>query len=148
MARLNVDKWQQGRPEWNYDPSLQFWWRLAQCALQDAMKVDKDGRPSDLALVARDWFARSEPAPKSIGKRQFASFPEVCHWLGLNLEAERVSVLEMIDKAGDFDTPECDERLEKLIQTNADDEIVMFEVPEMFRIVPVRDQGSLFAMAG
>lgn len=142
---IEVSRWQAARRQWNYNAAQWFWWRIGQCAYQDALKVDADGKPKDEALLARDWFARSEPAPLRNGKREFASFAEVCHWLGLNADAERIAILEVIDHAADFDTEECDERLERLSKSNPDDDEPLYEIPEMFRVVAVRDQGSLFA---
>jgi hypothetical protein len=109
------------------------------------MKVDADGKPTDEALLARDWFARSQQTPPIDGRREFASFDEVCHWLGLNADVERISILEAIDARADFDNDECDARLDELSASNPDDDEVLFDVPEMFRVVAVRDQGSLFA---
>lgn len=133
------------RPRWNYSPVQWFWWRLGQCAYQDALKVRADGTPTDDALLARDWFARSEAIDVRDGKREFASFAEVCHWLGLNVDVERLAILDVIDHAADFDTDECDARLELLSAPNSDDKQRLYDVPEMFRIVAVRDQGALFA---
>jgi hypothetical protein len=145
-AKMNVDKWQQGRPEWFYDPTMQFWWRFVQCTLQDAMQVDPEGKPTDDALLARDWFAASKPVPEWNGRREFVSFDECCHWLGLNVDAERLALLELIDNHADFDTDDAWQRLEYLKAQEPEETEALFEVPEIFRIVPVRDQLSIFGV--
>ncbi len=141
---LNVDRWQCSRPEWNYSPALQFWWRIGQVAWFDAMKTRKDGSPTDEALLARNWFARSEPEKNANGERESFSFEEVCDWLSLNLEAERVAVLAAIDACADFDTEECDARLEALLNGQP---APRFDLPDDYRFVPERDQMSMFAAA-
>ena len=145
QAKLAVDRWQQGRPQWNYDPAMQFWFRFVQTTIHDALQVE-DEKPTDEALLARDWIARSEPGVAFNGKREFVSFDECCHWLGLNAESERVALLALIDSKADFDTEECDSRLEYLLESEPEETEALFEVPEIFRVVPVRDQGTLFAM--
>jgi hypothetical protein len=141
---LRVDKWQQGRPQWHYDPVMQGWFRFIQTAIQDALQVAGD-KPTDEAILARDWIARSEPGVAINGKREFVSFGECCHWLGLNAEAEMVALLAFIDSKVDFDTDECDTRLDYLLGSEPEEVGSLFEVPAIFRVVPVRDQGSLFA---
>lgn len=144
MARLDVNRWQQSRPHWNYNPTMQFWFRFVMITLRDALR-NENGVPTDEALLARDWFARSAPEISIDGRRKFVSFDECCHWLGLNVEAERLAILEMIDKAADFDTDECFARLEILNAAELDESEPIFEIPPDFRIVAVRDQGNLFA---
>ncbi len=141
-----VSKWQRGRPTWHYDPTMQFYFRLAMCALHDAMQ-SRDGIPTDHALLARDWFARSDSIQPASTRREFVSFHECCHWLGLDTDTERIAILAMIDARADFDTDECWERLERLSESNPDDAEPLFEVPDMFRVVAVRDQGMLFGIS-
>lgn len=150
----SVDKWQQGRPQWNYNPALQFWWRFVQCTVADAMETEYPAgplrpgeswpidacRPSNEALLARDWIATSTPAGVFNGKRKFVSFDECCFWLGCNADAERVGLLALIDAGQDFDTTESWERLEVLRDGEPEDTEALFELPDMFRVVPVRDQ--------
>lgn len=144
QAKMAVDRWQQGRPHWNYDPAMQFWYRFVMTALHDAMQED-GGVPTDEALLARDWFATSQPGFEVNGRREFVSFEECCFWLGLNVDAERVSVLGAIDSHADFDTDVLFARLSVLAESNPDDTDALFDTPDLFRVVPVRDQGTLFA---
>ena len=139
MAKLAVDRWQQGRPQWNYNPALQFWYRFILCTLADAMQVE-GGVPTDEAILARDWFATSEPGVELDGKREFVSFEECCHWLGLDVNHERVELLAAIDENADFDTDEIWARLEKLSSEEPEATDHLFDVPDMFRVVPARDQ--------
>jgi hypothetical protein len=139
-AKLDVSRWQVARPQWHYTPVLWFYWRMVEAALFD-VRCDSDGRPTDQALLVRDWVARSEPT-SVVMKRRFVSFPECCQMLGLNTDNERVALLEMIDKLGDFDTDEAWERLEILRQLPMkDDPDPLFKG---LRFVPVLDQLNLF----
>ena len=139
---LRVDKWQCGRPQWSYSPILQFYWRFVMTTMMDAQQIE-NGIPTDEALLARDWIARSEPDPD----REYISFPECCAALGCDVDAERVAILEFIDKQGDFDTEECDARLDVLSAKNPDETDHLFELPDWARVVPALDQISLFSQA-
>lgn len=137
------DKRQQGRPQWNYDPAMQFYFRFVMTALHDALRCES-GLPTDEAILARDWFATSTPGFVIGERREFISFDECCHWLGINADVERIALLELIDGRADFDTDEAWERLAKLSVSNPDDTECLFEAPDIFRVVPVRDQIPLF----
>jgi hypothetical protein len=105
------------------------------------------GRPTDEALLARDWIARSEAAPTwayALGARhEFMSFPECCQILGLDAEVERVVLLEVIDKAVDTDNDEAWARLDELSTREPQDDVEpLFDAP---RVVPALDQLALFA---
>jgi hypothetical protein len=145
QSQLDVSKWQASRRQWLYTPVLWFYWRTVEAALLD-VRCDAEGRPTDQALLARDWVARSERSEirgQGSGKRRFVSFPECCEILGLNTEAERIALLDMIDKLGDFDSDEAWARLEAL--SNAppmDDDEPLFDAP---RVVPALDQMRMFA---
>jgi hypothetical protein len=139
---VEVNRWQMGRPQWNYHPTLTYWHRFILTAMHDAFQVE-GGKPTDEALLARDWFATSSPGIEVNGRREFVSFPECCHWLDLDVDAERVGVLAAIDAHADFDTDEAWSRLEVLSAAIPDDTEALFEVPDVFRVVPVRDQGTL-----
>jgi hypothetical protein len=107
----------------------------------DALTVE-DGRPTDEALLARDWIARSEPIPAG-APFEFVSFPECCERLGVAADGWRVALLERIDKAVDFDLDELWARLEEIGATEPkDDPEPLFEA---FRCVPALDQMALFA---
>jgi hypothetical protein len=160
QSKLDVSKWQADRPHWNYTPVMQFYVRFIQVALIDAncdlaifpesrgvlQAMPAPGakptdRPTDAALLARDWIATS--APGSVSKRRFVSFPECCEQLGIDADAERVALLNAIDEAGDFDNDETWERLEAISATEPpDDDEPLFEA---WRIVPALDQMNLFA---
>jgi hypothetical protein len=104
--------------------------------------ADPQARPTDEALLARDWIATSETL-KPRGEWPFVSFPECCEHLGANVEASRMALLDAIDKAGDFDTDEAWARLEALSTSEPKDDIEpLFEA---FRVVSARDQMALFA---
>jgi hypothetical protein len=141
---VEVNRWQMGRPQWNYHPTLTYWHRFILTAMHDAFQVE-GGKPTDEALLARDWFATSSPGIEVNGRREFVSFPECCHWLDLDVDAERVGVLAAIDAHADFDTDEAWSRLEVLSAAIPDDTEALFEVPDVFRVVPVRDQGTLLS---
>jgi hypothetical protein len=140
-AQLDVSKWQASRPGWNYTPVLWFYHRTLYQAWLDACSM-RERQPTDAALLARDWIARSEPAP-ALAPHEYVSFPECCRILGLNPDAERADLLERIDRIADFDTDETWERLEALSAAEPSYE------PEVnfnaFRVVPALDQGCLFA---
>ncbi len=105
------------------------------------------GRPTDEALLARDWIARSEAAPTwayALGAaHEFMSFPECCQILGIDAEVERVALLEVIDKAVDTDNDEAWARLDELSAREPQDDVEpLFDAP---RVVPALDQLALFA---
>ena len=82
---LDVSKWQAGRPRWVYTPALWFYFRMIEVAYLDA-RTQEDGKPTDDALLARDWIARSVPAQRLPGVvlcAEFVSFSECCEMLGL-----------------------------------------------------------------
>lgn len=75
--------------------------------------------------------------------REAISFPGCCHWLGVDVDAERVGFLEIIDRSADFDTEEAWSHLEFLSSQAPDNTEALF-VPEGFaRIVPELDQCTL-----
>lgn len=145
---------------WNYTPALQFFARIINVALIDCgcnlavapisrgvlvalplPKTDPKARPSDDALMARDWIARSEE-PANKRSRRYLSFPACCAQLGVSAEASRSSLLAVIDNAGDYDNDEAWARLEELnAQEIKNDDEPLFDAP---RIVPVLDQMTMF----
>jgi len=105
------------------------------------------GKPTDEALLARDWIARSEAAPTwayALGaSHEFLSFPECCQILGLDPDVERAALLEVIDKAVDSDNDEAWARLDELSAREPQDDVEpLFDAP---RVVPALDQLALFA---
>ena len=81
-------------------------------------------KPTDEALLAHDWFLSSTHGVEFDGKREFVSFDEYCFWLGLNAEAERLALLEVIDAGEDaFYTDEACERLLALKVGDPEDNI-------------------------
>jgi hypothetical protein len=140
QSKLDVSKWQACRPQWHYTPALWFYWRMVEAALLDVRAVE--GVPTDQALLVRAWVAWSESSPAR-APRRFVSFPECCDQLGLNVEVERMALLELIDGMGDFDTDEAWARLAVLEAADSEgDEEPLFEG---MRVVPALDQMSLFA---
>jgi len=104
------------------------------------------GQPTDEALLARDWIARSEAAPTwayALGaSHEFLSFPECCQILGLDPDVERAALLEVIDKAVDMDNDEAWARLDELSTREPQDDVEpLFDAP---RVVPALDQMALF----
>ena len=151
QSTLDVSKWQAARPRWVYTPTLWFYYRMIEVAYLDARTCEiqagplRPGEallyyPTDEALLARDWIARSQPAPA--GSLEFVSFPECCQMLGLDPEQERVALLDAIDKAVDSDNDEAWARLEELrAREPLDDVEPLFDAP---RVVPALDQMALF----
>ena len=140
QSTLDVSKWQEGRRKWLYMPTLWFFYRMIEVAYLDA-KTKADGKPTDEALLARDWIARSELAP-AMAPHEFVSFPECCRVLGLDADCERVALLDAIDKANDADNDESWARLAELSERAPMDDIEpLFDAP---RIVPALDQITLF----
>jgi len=161
QSKLDVSNLQPARREWSYTPTMQFYRRMIEMALIDCNcslgiaalshgvlvalpnpSADPASTPTDDALLARDWIARSEtPAP--FGERRFLSFATCCEQLGANVEGSRVALLDAIDRAADFDSDEAWARLEVLSQSEPKDDVEpLFDAP---RIVPALDQLSLFA---
>lgn len=141
QSKLDVSRWQAARPRWVYTPTLWFYYRMIEVAFLDA-RTQKGGKPTDEALLARDWIARSTP-PVARAAHEFVSFPECCAMLGLDAEQERLALLDAIDKAVDLDNDEAWARLEELAaRTPVDDVEPLFDAP---RVVPALDQISLFA---
>jgi len=139
QSTLDVSKWQTARPRWVYTPALWFYFRMIEVAFLDA-RTQEGGKPTDEALLARDWIARSQPA--EAGAHDFVSFPECCEMLGLNHEIERLALLNAIDKAVDVDNNEAWERLDELSAREPIDDVEpLFEAP---RVVPALDQMALF----
>ena len=140
QSRLDVSRWQAARRQFYYVPALWFFYRMIQVAFLDARTV-VDGQPTDEAILARDWIARSAPASAQT-KFGFVSFPECCKVLSLDPDVERVALLEMIDKQIDLDTDETWARLAELSAQDARDDVeALFDAP---RIVPALDQITLF----
>lgn len=121
-----------------YHPAMWLYLRMIQYAVIDATRGGRK-RPSDEALLARDWIATSS----GVGWREsgYLSFEHCCSVLGLDADAERVALLEQIDRSRDFDTPECWARLEALRAQEIDCPAI-FATP---RVVPALDQ-MCFAM--
>jgi hypothetical protein len=157
QSKLDVNKWQAARRQFQYTPVLWFYYRMIEVAFLDARsKVYAEGplrphekrlcRPGDDALLARDWIARSESLPPQIGgertPREYVSFPECCQMLNLDADVERVAMLETIDRAVDTDDDEAWARLEELSASEPLDDVEpLFDAP---RCVPALDQMSLF----
>ncbi|HZP03430.1 MAG TPA: hypothetical protein VFB43_00925 [Terracidiphilus sp.] len=141
-ARLDVSKWQAAREQFHYDPVLWFFYRFVEVAYLDAKTTLWSGEPSDEALLARDWIARSEDPPPHL-IHDFVSFPLCCRVLGLNPDNERTALLEAIDKAVERNDEDCAwARLDVLSALEPKDDIEpLFDAP---RIVPVLDQIALF----
>jgi hypothetical protein len=140
QSKLDVNRWQAGRPKWLYTPVLWFYYRMIEVAFLDA-RTKQGGKPADEALLARDWIARSEStSPRA--PHEFVSFPECCRMLGLNPDAERLALLDAIDKAVDIDNDEAWARLEEVsAREPLDDVEPLFDAP---RVVPALDQIALF----
>jgi hypothetical protein len=153
QSKLDVSKWQASRRKFQYTPVLWFYYRMIEVAVLDARGSQWDIQPgnaarvpTDEALLARDWIARSETAPAWVDgvrpPRNSFNFPECCLILGLNPEAERIALLELIDKAQESDDDEAWARLEVLSASDpADDVQPLFDAP---RVVPALDQMVLF----
>lgn len=150
QSTLDVSKWQAARPRWVYTPALWFYFRMIEVAYLDA-RTEENGTPTDEALLARDWIARSKPGVHEVppqrhgpaaGDPAFVSFPECCQMLGLNPERERLALLEAIDKAVDSDNDEAWARLDELAAREPQDDVEpLFDAP---RVVPALDQMALF----
>lgn len=135
------DWWQRDLAVLTYTPVLWFYYRMIEVAVIDA-HITEDGKPTDDALLARDWIACSEERPAGAAY-EFVSFPECCKLLGVDADAQRVALLERIDKAADFDTDELWDRLEEISKAEPkDDPEPLFDA---FRCVPALDQMALFA---
>jgi hypothetical protein len=149
-----------GTRQWNYCAAMQFFARVINVALIDckcALAIapvahaalvalplpgaDPAGRPTDDALLARDWIARSE-SPADGRVRRYLSFPECCGQIGVDVEASRTALLAAIDAAGDYDNDEAWARLEELSARELPDDVEpLFDAP---RVVPALDQIALF----
>jgi hypothetical protein len=158
QSKLDVSRWQASRRQFQYTPVLWFFYRMIEVAYLDGrstaraegpLRPGESPRlfPTDEALLARDWIARSEDA----ATREFISFPHCCRMLGLNAEVERAELLRRIDvefmepTGVDFtnDSDESWARLDELsAREPADDAEPLFNAP---RIVPALDQLTLFA---
>ena len=99
--------------------------------------------PTDDALLARDWFATSEPGV--CGAHDFVSVPECCWALDLSPDNERVQVLNWLDALIDSDTEDAWKRLERLPFQPANE--AQISVPLWARVVPVLDQMCFFSLA-
>src|SRR2546423_420258 len=95
QSKLDVSRWHAARPRWVYTAALWFYYRMIEVAFLDA-RTKEGGNPTDEALLARDWIARSQP-PAAGAPHEFVSFPECCQMLGLDPEQERVALLDAID---------------------------------------------------
>ncbi|ADV83856.1 hypothetical protein [Terriglobus saanensis] len=122
-------------------PEALYYFRMIEVALEEAQD-GKKGAPTDEALLARDWIAR--PTPKISDRLAYlTSFSHACFVLELAEDVIRCSLLGVIDRKQRFDTRECAERLAELQSHPLEgDEVELFDAP---RVVPVRDQGVLFA---
>jgi hypothetical protein len=163
QSKLDVSKWQAARRQWSYTPTMQFYRRMIEMALIDCNcslgiaalshgvlvalpnpSADPAATPTDEALLARDWIARSEtPTPRGFfQEHRFLSFALCCGQLGVNVEGSRVALLDAVDRAADFDSDDAWDRLEVLSQSEPKDDVEpLFDAP---RIVPALDQLSLF----
>lgn len=153
-----------GERQWNYSPAMQFFARVINVALIDcgcvlgvapvshgtlvalplpgvhAPVIGPRTRPTDEALLARDWIARSA-SPMDGRTRRFLSFPECCSQLDVDAERSRLSLLATIDGVGDYESEDADRRLDALNDAELpDDYEPLFETA---RIVPAFDQYSL-----
>lgn len=154
-----------GERQWNYCPAMQFFARVINVALIDCqcvlavapvshgtlvalplpgvyeVAIGPMERPTDDALLARDWIARSQ-SPKDGRTRRFLSFPECCAQLDVDAESSRLALLAVIDSVGDYDSDYADDRLEQLSAAELPDDVEpLFQTA---RIVPALDQFSLF----
>ncbi len=126
--------------QWVYTLVLWFYFRMIEVAFLDAC-TQESGSPTNEALLARDWIARSESV-EAKAPHYFVSFPECCRVLGLDPEVESVALLNAIDKAVETDNDEAWERLEELsAREPLDDVEPLFDAP---RVVPALDQMALF----
>lgn len=159
-----------GGEQWHYSPAMQFFARMinaalieCKCALAIApvshgvlvalplrygVAVGPKMFPTDEALLARDWIARSEsistlPAVRNDFRAPlYLSFPECCAHLGVDVERTRVALLAAIDDVADFDNDLADARLDVLTAADLpEDKQPLFNCS---RAVPVRDQLSMF----
>jgi len=145
QSKLDVSRWQAAARGFLYTPVLWFFYRMIEVALIDARSKEA-GLPTDEALLARDWIARSEEAPSDMfalgAPHSFVSFPECCRMLELDPEVQRVALLEAIDKAVDTDNDEAWARLDELSAREPQDDVEpLFDAP---RVVPALDQLVLF----
>ena len=148
QSKLDVSKWQAARRQWQYTPVLWFYYRMIEVAYLDACGKDGD-RPTDEAVLARDWIACSEspawePAAQVSAKcgRRYVSFPECCQMLCMDADVERMTLLEMIDRSQDCDNDESWARLEVWSASEPLDDVEpLFDAP---RVVPALDQLTLF----
>lgn len=116
--------------------------RQIETALEEAQDKQKDGRPTNEALLARYWFVRIAPNPKLNKPAYIASFEFACEVLGYKLEEERGRVLAIIDAKHGPHTQERHLRLLQLAEKPLPgDEEEIFSAP---RVVAVRDQQMLF----
>jgi len=129
------------RPRFRQPESL-FYFRLIETALEEAQD-GKQGRPTDEAVLARDWIAR--PAPDLMDRDAYlTSFTQACDVLEISEVVIRSRLLQMIDAKHEFHTRECADRLAQLIAMPLEgDEEELFAAP---RVVPIRDQTSLFGL--
>jgi hypothetical protein len=142
-SKMPDEYWVRVRRKWLYDPALWFSYRMVEVAYLDA--YNQGPRPSDEALLARDWIATSQPVP-GCADGEYVSFPECCERLGLNEDAERMGLLDAIDAGGEFDTDRAWERLEVLSQSEPKDDLEpLFDA---YRVVPALDQFNLLALLG
>jgi hypothetical protein len=147
QTQLDVSKWQASRRKFLYTPVLWFYYRMIEVAFLDA-RATVNGKPTDAALLGRDWIARSEPVARPANAPalpwEYVDFPECCRMLGLNPDVERTALLEMIDRAIETDDDECWARLEVLSASEQVDDVEpLFDAP---RVVPALDQLTLFAL--
>ena len=160
MEQMSVNS-NTGGERWSYTPSMQFFARFINVALIDCgcnlavaplsrgvlvavtlPGADAKARPSDEALLARDWIARSED-PTDAHSRRFLSFPGCCAQLSADAEQSRLELLAVIDTAGDYDNDEAWARLDELSAREPQDDVEpLFDAP---RVVPALDQLALFA---
>ncbi len=81
QSKLDVSKWQAARPRWVYTAALWFYYRMIEVAFLDA-RTKEGGNPTDEALLARDWIARSQ-APAAGAPHEFCELPGVLPDVGL-----------------------------------------------------------------
>jgi hypothetical protein len=96
----------------------------------------------DEAVMARAWIARPRPEAAFDREGYLLSFDTACEALGLDVDHERLWMLEKIDSTADFDTDEAWRRVQYLTENPPDEaEEELFDAP---RCVAVLDQASLF----
>ena len=121
-------------------PLALCYWRQIEVALEEAQDT-RYNKPTDEALLARDWIVR--PSPARTDRLAFiTSFQFACELLELPVDEMRARMLRVIDAKANFLTRDAIDRLERLkAEPLPGDEVERFAAP---RVVPSRDQQRLF----